>query len=217
MVSDRIDVFVTHFRGWVECACREWGLENPDYEYYQSVLHRLTDGIKDWVGKGIQDGIVIEDGWKFKLKGQDSRKGPYRWFSKNRGPRPPACNWEYFVQVAEYVRLSPLCHLKDTWLIFEDKLMDLAIYKRERLFAYIEVKENKQQLEDLVERISNYSMFIDITLNDRGNTPLRKAKYLVSQRPKYFSVIAIGRREDFRVYYPPDREFRLVPDILPSL
>jgi hypothetical protein len=47
--------------------------------------------------------------------------------------------------------------------------------------------------------------------DDRGNDPLRKAKYLVrtDARPLYFGLSAIGYRQLFRVEYQKDNRFAL--------
>ena len=46
-------------------------------------------------------------------------------YNRDRCPNP---NWEYYVQVAEYIRLRRLLHDFELRLNFEDGLMDIAIY-----------------------------------------------------------------------------------------
>ncbi len=67
----------------------------------------------------------------------------------------------------------------------------------------------------LVSRMRAYEQHVDLTVPDRGNDPLRKAKYIVKHRPSYFSAVALGGRLDYRVDYQPGQAFRLVPDVIP--
>jgi hypothetical protein len=55
---------------------------------------------------------------------------------------------------------------------------------------------------------------VEFEAADRGNDPLRKAKYLLRRLPPYFSAIAIGCRLDFSVLYEGDG-FELVEDLVP--
>jgi hypothetical protein len=50
---------------------------------------------------------------------------------------------------------------------------------------------------------------------DRGNDPLRKAKYLIHQRPLFFYLVAIGVRYEFNVSFPEGKAFELQEDIIP--
>jgi hypothetical protein len=54
-------------------------------------------------------------------------------------------------------------------------------------------------------------------LKDRGNDPLRKAKYIKKLKPKYFYLVSIGRRFEFRVEYPNNVQFQLVEDLVPLI
>jgi hypothetical protein len=93
--------------------------------------------------------------------------------------------------------------------------MDLALYRDGRLVVCCEVKERASQIQDLVTRLRTYQQRIDPSQPDRGNDPLRKAKYIRLRRPEYLALAAIGARLEYRVAYPPDREFELVRDVIP--
>jgi len=203
-------LFESHFKEWVSLACEGLGYKLPGQDYF-NCLSRFTQELKGVIGKGIKDGILIEEGWKFRLKGLSHEKGPYKWFSKFEEGCYPACNWEYFVQVAEYIRLYSLYKDRRLELNFEDKLMDITVRKENRLLICVEAKEKKQQLEGLIKGISKYFEQIDFSENDRGNDSLRKAKYIVKHRPVFFSGVAMGFRLDFRVAYFEEDKFQFIP------
>jgi hypothetical protein len=158
---------------------------------------------------------VISQGYTFLLKGLAPNKGPYHWFSRFASERRPNPNWEYYVQVAEYVRLSNALAGRGYELTFEDDLMDVGIYRDGQLVVCCEIKEKSSQAVRLVSRMRAYQSRVDLSEPDRGNDALRKAKYLVRKRPKYFYLVAIGARFEFSVLYPHEYSFELREDLLP--
>ncbi len=100
-------------------------------------------------------------------------------------------------------------------ITFEDQLMDLAVYDGDRLLVCVEVKERATQLQELVKRLRTYEETLDLPKLDRGNDPLRKAKYLVRRRPPYFCGVAIGTRLEYSVCYPAGKAFKLTRDVIP--
>ena len=203
------------FRTWVQFACNEWEYPFPDDEYFRNALSRLSVGIGDILAHGVASGIVIEKGKQFILAGLPPHKGPYSWFSRSRG-KYPAPNWEYYVQAAEYIRLYERTRQHaDLTLTFEDDLMDLAVYESGTLLVCCEVKEKSSQLMRLIAGIKQHQDFIDYSLPDRGNDPLRKAKYIAKRRPQYFYGVAIGRKVEFSVDYPEGMAFRLKESLVP--
>jgi hypothetical protein len=126
------------------------------------------------------------DGYRFRLAGLPVHKWPYAWLGRS-ATGTPAIHWEYFVQVAEYIRLASA----DTrfTVSFEDGLMDVTVYRDDRLLLACEVKERSQQIGPLLDGIRAYGRELDPTAPDRGNDPLlRKAKYIARIRPPYFSL-----------------------------
>ena len=164
----------------------------------------------------MAEGIIIEEGYQFGLEGLSPGKGPYSWFSRSTS-QVPAVNWEYFPQVAEYVRLSRVAARHDLRLAFEDELMDLALYREDKLVVCCEVKEKSAQLGRLLQGIMTYESGIDWDAPDRGNDPLRKAKYLSEKRPEYFYLMSIGARREFAVSFPDGRAFELIETLIPYL
>ncbi len=213
---DHLGAFQTAFKKWLAAACEEFSCGMPGNEYFEEFSQRLPEGVQQWLGKGLSEGIVIEEGAHFRLKGLASNKGPYAWFER-RKDSPPAPTWEYYVQVAEYVRLFPLCSKEGMELRFEDDLMDIAIYKDGSLFVYVEVKEKAEKIDELVHLLCQYEAEIDFSVDDRGNDPLRKAKYIVKHKPPFVSFVAVGVRKDFHVQYPRNTAFTLVADLMPPI
>ncbi len=209
------DEFLEHLQLWARSACREWGFETPPTEYYAQVTSRLPLGLRTLLARGIAEGLVLNEGHRFRPKGVASHKGPYQWFSKypwHGGPHP---NWEYYVQVAEYVRLHRVASALDLTLTFEDDEMDLALYRDDKLMVCVEVKEKASYLTELMHNVKGYEPDVDLRAPDRGNDPLRKAKYIVRGRPHYFAGVAIGARLEYRVDYPEGRAFILAEDVIP--
>lgn len=205
-----VEVFQRRFRDWVAAVCDAWGYSLPNEAFYQRVRERLTDWTLEWIGYGVDAGLILERGLQFDVAGNALGKGPYRWFSQRSGAAEPQCNWEYYVQVAFFARLWEPCQEASLRLTFEDELMDLAVRRHGRLLWCIEVKEQAPQLERLLAEIESHGAGVDIEAPDRGNDPLRKAKYLVRHRPKFFSGVAIGMQRDFQVLYQGKNAFRLV-------
>jgi hypothetical protein len=201
-------------RTWGDAACSEWGYPNVTDEWLAIALQRLPAGLGTAVAHGVtSEQVTIVEGHRFTLEGLESGKGPYAFFSRSSHGEP-APNWEYFVQVAEYLRLRAALSGRGLRVNFEDDLMDLAVYSDDGLLWCVEVKERARQLAPLVAGIRRYGQHVDFELSDRGNDPLRKAKYLVRRRPPYFSAVAIGCRLDFSVGYDGDG-FELVEDLVP--
>lgn len=92
--------------------------------------------------------------------------------------------------------------------------MDIGVYRDSRLVLCCEVKETPLQASRLVSAVKNYEGGVDWTAPDRGNDPLRKAKYLLKHKPSYFSVVAIGVRHEFSVS-TTEEGFHFEPDIVP--
>lgn len=206
--------FDRYLREWVRAACEVWQYPLPGEDYYERLSRRLPEGLRALVAAGVSEGYVIPDGPRFTLRDLPG-KGPYAWFS-HRTRKEPAPNWEYFVQVAEFVRLSHIAALRrDLTVTFEDGLMDVGVYRAGRLVLYCEVKVTHGQLQRLVKDLRAFEHGIDFGRQDRHEDPLRKAKYLVRHRPDYLALVAIGARFEYRVLYPEGGTFALIPDVIP--
>ncbi len=207
--------FNNHFRNWSRATCEEWGYPIPSDRYYAKVYERLPEGLRALLGFGLKSGLIISNDGAFTLKGLPPVKGPYHWFSHDTAAKEPAPNWEYFVHVAEFVRLHTIATAMGLLVTFEDDTMDIALYQDDRLIVYCEVKERLSQIQELIKKIKMYQSAVDLDAPDRGNDPLRKAKCIVKRKPEYFIGVAIGGRFEFKVLYPEERSFQLVRDVVP--
>lgn len=164
---------------WGRAACIEWAYPEPPSDWIGMVRRRLPPGLGEAVAAGVESlNIIVVDEHRFTLRGLDAGKGPYAWFSRNRN-QVPAPNWEYFVQVAEFVRLKTELEPRGYSVQFEDELMDISVYAGAELFVCFEVKERTSQLGPLLKGIKHHGEGVDLTSPDRSNDPLRKAKYLI--------------------------------------
>jgi hypothetical protein len=138
-------------------------------------------------------------------------------FEKDSEKKQPRPAWECFIQAAEYVRLYETFKDKDYVLTCEDDLMDIALYRDNKLIIYCAIKEQLHQAKKLVESIKEYEHSIDFSLDDRGHDALRKAKYIIKFKPEYFYVVSIGGRFEYKITYPREKTFRLSGDIIPFI
>lgn len=205
--------FDTEFRAWAHAACEAWGYEAIDDSWLDAAYERLPRGLRTVLGRGLADGLVeTVEGFRFRLPLLPEYKGPYAWLGKS-STGVPAVHWEYYVQVAEYVRLASADG--DRVVSFEDDLMDVTVYEDDQLLLACEVKERSEQVAPLLEGIRRYGAGFDADEPDHGNDPLRKAKYITKARPPYFTLVAIGHRREFSVAYEADGTWRLIDDVVP--
>jgi hypothetical protein len=189
-------------------AASEWRYAAPTEAFYEQFAARIPEGTRAEIARGVREQRVVIDGYRFKLPNLGPKKGPYAFFSRNRGPGVPSPNWEYFIQLAEYLRI--LRTVRPSLRVgFEDGLMDVSVRDDQRLIWYIEAKERANQAIRLVDRLATYTRDVDTTSHDRGNDPLQKAKYLITHRPDFLTVVAIDWRRDYAVEYPDERSFAL--------
>jgi hypothetical protein len=209
--------FDEQVRLWASAASKDWDFPDPSEEFFAKLRERLPNGLLATIGFGIEKGIVLPSGRTFKIKGMNQSKGPYNWFSRDNANRRLNPNWEYYIQTAEYVRLWRAFGDEDYVLTFEDAFMDIGVYKGNRLLVCCEIKEKSSQAKKLIDGIKTYQAGIDPNAPDRGNDPLRKAKYIVHQRPLFFYLVAIGIRYEFGVFFPENKAFELREDIIPFI
>lgn len=95
--------------------------------------------------------------------------------------------------------------------------MDIGIYRENKLWVCCEIKEKSSQAQHLIREIKKHQDATELPGADRGNDPLRKAKYIANLKPQYFYLVSIGRRFEFRVEYPDNKQFQLIEDLVPFM
>jgi len=204
-------------RASVLAACQEWGYLPPDGPWYERLDGRVPRGLRSLFETGLNSELLrMVDGFRFTMRELPLGKGPYALYSKS-SKRAPAPNWEYIVQAGDYVRVHENLAPKGYLIGVEDELMDVTVRSPTReLLWYIESKERSSDLVKLVAEIRAWgTRGVDFDIPDRGKDGLRKAKYLVRNRPPFFSGSAIGIRLDFAVTYIGVDSFELVQDAVP--
>lgn len=211
------------FQELAERTCQKWGYPSPDHKFYADCFARLPEGLKQIISYGISKRIILDAGLSktgsaaFRPYHVPDSKGPYSWFEKDNSKKQLRPAWEYYIQIAEYVRLYKAFRGKGYELKFEDDLMDIGIYENGALKVCCEVKEKSSKAQNLIKVIREFERAEHLPAKDRGNDPLRKAKYISKLKPAYFYVVAIGRRFEYRVEYPEKMHFRLVEDLIPFI
>jgi len=176
-------------RASVLAACQEWGYPPPDGLWYERLSGRLPAGLRSLFEIGLDLELLrMVDGFRFTMRDLPQGKGPYALYSKS-SKRVPAPNWEYIVQAVDYVRTHESLAPKGYLIGVEDKLMDVTVRRPAGdLVWYIESKEKSADLVNLVAEIREWGLRgVDFEIADRGKDGLRKAKYLVLNRPPFFS------------------------------
>lgn len=160
----------------------------------------------------------------FRLK-DGKGGGPYNWFSYFNTTQTISPNWEYFVQLAAFHDLLTEYGYPPEWLKFEynesvslsSLAIDIGVFLPDGQKLFVEVKERRAQWETLIKRVKDLGhRGVDLSTPDRGNDPLRKAKYIVAGRPDFFVGYCPEGFEVYKVIYSPDSRFILEPSILPK-
>ncbi len=199
---------------WGRAAAAAFGYPPPGDAWADRVLARLPQGLLASVDQGVRDGLLRLEGHQFRPAGLPPGKGPYSWFSRCRSGAEPAPNWEYFVQVAVWLDL--VRSLPGSRVGFEDELMDVAVRRADgRVDWCLEVKERGDQLPALLEQVRRHARGVDPDAPEGGDDGLRKARYVLRHRPRWFSLVGLGARHDFAVVPTGERSFRLEPDVVP--
>jgi hypothetical protein len=208
MVPDDASVFADAIRMAVASACAEWGYGPVSNTYFVTFDSRVPAELQARVGAGIREGLITVDRYYFRAVGLPPKKGPYKLVGRSQTGAPQP-HWEYYVQLAEYVRLVRVLGSAGLTIGLEDGLMDITVRRDGGLLWAVEVKENAAKLLDLQAAFRRYGSAVPLARPDRGNDGLRKSKYLVLNRPPFFSLLALGARFDYAMSYPAETSFRL--------
>lgn len=204
------DLFAQAIREAVASASADWGYSPAPDAYFLAFEQRVPADLQARVGAGIREGLITLDRYYFRAAGLPATKGPYKLVGKSQTGRPQP-HWEYYVQLAEYVRLVRLFGSAGLTIGLEDGLMDVTVRRGGELLWAVEVKEKAAKLDELQSAFERYGHEVPLSAPDRNNDGLRKSKYLVLNRPPFLSLLALDARYDYAVRYSAETSFVLVP------
>jgi hypothetical protein len=157
------------------------------------------------IGAALQDGGLktAEDGRGYFIceRGAGSPPQPTVYHAGSGKVIPW---WELYVQLSDYARLRPIAERRGLQVRMEDRQMDITVYAGEKMLLYVENKVTAAQAKSLLRKMRQYGETgFDLNDPDKGNDPLRKAKYLFRDdcRPPFFGLSAIGYEQLFAVQY----------------
>jgi len=156
----------------------------------------FTDKELELIKQGVEKGIIAIEGNKFILS--PSPKRHYDAFTLNR---------EYFTQFATFVELIEKYGYKIENCQFEYHMMDICVFQNGKPFIYIETKVSDYETKKLIDEIKEiYSkdLLKYQNLPDRGNDPLRKAKYIFSGKPKFLKIVNPKNSFSYSIKYTKD-------------
>ena len=161
----------------------------------------ITDWETDLFHRAAEKSLLKLQERSFQIKD----KQPYSMFTFNR---------EYFIQAAAYASLILDYGYPEKDCDVEYHYMDVVVFKSGKPFVCVEAKVDGRQTELLLEKILSYAKGVPMDKPDRGNDPLRKAKYIVQDKPSYFWLVCSAFRKAFLVNHDVNT-FTLspVPDI----
>ncbi len=216
-----ITSFEVLFHLWAEQACKAapFQAEKPRYE-------RIPPEVRQKVFYLWQKGFCYSGYSPASFLLQDAKRGgPYHWFTYSPMYQKIYTNHEYFVQVAAYYDLIfeynwPLEYI---WFEFSEYInqvslpIDIAIIDQNKEKIYIEVKEREDQTKYLIINVREYGMKgVDLGSPDRGNDPLRKAKYIAAGRPSIFAFYSPHGFTTFGITYIDSHKFLMKPISFPK-
>jgi hypothetical protein len=215
MKERALDRFRTEFRRWVAAHNKAKGFTTNADELVGRLEERL--GVECL----LHIGAAFLNGWLETERGYFVREadlGPDRhgqFTITHQGGGNVAPCWELFVQLADYGWLRTVGERHHQRVRLEDRLMDLTVQAGSMLVLYVEQKTTSDVSERLLSRMRHYGTTgFRLDDPDKGNDPLRKAKYLLrtDAHPLYLGLSAINYQRLFRVEYQEANRFRLVND-----
>ncbi len=222
MKTSLIDYFNAIFDEWAQQAVRAAGFPAAKPEQQD----RIPDSVKIKIAQLWQSQICYPDTQPARFRILDGKRGgPYKWFSYFKSNQTIYPNWEYFVQVAAFHDLVCDYGYPRQWLQFEynesvkpvSLSVDIGILFPDGRKAFVEVKERRDQWQVLLTGLHPLGrQGVDLNSSDRGNDPLRKAKYIVAGRPAFFVGYYPDSFEVYKVACSAKNRFTLKPAALPQ-
>jgi hypothetical protein len=224
MSQPALDRFRTEFRRWVRAHNATHAYDSSADELLGRLEKRIPSDALAHIGSAYMNGWLVTEsdpGRGYFVREADRpgrRGGQTSLVHRGNGAVDPW--WELFVQLGDYAWLRTIAGRYGQYLKLEDQLMDLTVRSGTRLLLYVEHKETEKLAKSLLREMVEYGKSgFGLADPDKGNDPLRKAKYLVKENshPLYFGLSAVGYKQLFRVEYLDGTEnrFNLTPDNRP--
>ena len=214
-----LERFRLEFRYWVTSHNKTHNFRTEPEELLKKIEAQIPTETLSQIGSAYINGWLMnetEPNRSYFVRETDragSRGGQFTLIHRGYGTVEPC--WELYIQLADYAWLRTVAERYGLHVRLEDGLMDLTVRTSDSLVLYVEHKLTKEKAEELLFKMSEYGRRgFDLADKDRGNDPLRKAKYLVRDgaRPLYFGLSAIGYKQLFRVEYFEVNRFELHAD-----
>lgn len=214
---DALTRFQQEFRRWVTAHNAKGFDADPD-ELLRTLSDRITEDTQRQIGAALVNGWLVTErqqgrGYMVRESDRPGQAGGQYMVTHGGGGSVVPC-WELYVQLADYSRLRTAAEPRGLTVRLEDHQMDITVWAGEEFLLYVENKTTEAQARALLRKVQEYGEAgFSMDLPDRGNDPLRKAKYLFSRpsRPRYLGLSALGYERLFRIGYgDADNRFRLV-------
>ena len=208
--------FETEFRRWVAAHNATHRYTTNAEALLTSLRSQVPDELLTHIGSAYVNGWLqteTEPDRGYFVRETDRpglRGGQFVIIHRGNGKVDPC--WELFIQLADYAWLRTIASRYGQHVRLEDSLMDLTVRTDVVLVLYVEHKTTSQLAQSLLADMRRYGETgFGLDDPDKGNDPLRKAKYLVraNARPLYFGLSAIGTKRLFRVEYLDNNRFQL--------
>jgi hypothetical protein len=223
MEKTALNRFLTELRKWITAHNKIKGFTTDADQTFTALETRLGSERLAQIGSALINGwLATEDetdrGYFVRETDRPGRRGG-RFTMINRGDGKADPCWELFVQLADYAWLRTIAERHGQTVRLEDRLMDLTVRSGNDLVLYVEHKLSRALATRLLEEMRAYGKTgFNLDVIDKGNDPLRKAKYLVrdsTSRPLYFGLSAVGYRQLFSIEYGEGNRFQLLEDDRP--
>src|SRR5262249_6050573 len=186
MSQSALERFHSEFRRWVQSHNSTHGYKTDS----EGLLAKLEARVPREYLTGI--GSAFLNGWL------ETEASPDRGYFVRESDRPGVGGgqftlihqghsgvqpcWELYIQLADYAWLRTVAGRSGHHVRLEGNLMDLTVRSGGTLLLYVEQKERKETAQRLLQKVTSYGRLgFGLDDDDRGNDPLRKAKYLVGK------------------------------------
>jgi hypothetical protein len=211
-----LEIFRRAFTRWAAAHCQTTEFKAGPTPLLDTLNERIDEHTQRLIGSAFLNGWLETEQTAgrghFVRETDRNDKGGGQYMVTHIGNSRVAPCWESYIQLADYARLRTVAEPRGLKVQLEYHLMDITVWAGENLILYVENKVTRNQAQSLLKKVHGYG---DTGFNlddpDKGNDPLRKAKYLVRDHPKYFVLSATGFQQLFLIeYLGAENRFKLI-------